>query len=663
MGSKREKSEQEQLKLESESELRDIFEQAALGMCFTSASGDFLKVNKKFCSLVGYSKEEIQGMNFKEITYFEDLYLDLEYYRRLTSGDIETYDLDKRYVRKNGELLWINITVSVQRNEDFSVKYFIGIIIDISEKKEQEKALHDANEMLERRVEERTIELKKNEKILLEAKESAEEADRSKSVFIANMSHEFRTPLNAVIGFSEILYSQIEDVKYKNYLQSINNAGKSLLNLINDMLDLSKIEAGMIELKLVPINLKRLIDEINSIYKIQAQIKKLDFIIEIEKDMPEFLLLDEIRLRQVLLNIIGNAVKFTDSGYIKTSIKKEIYNGNKESKIDLMVSVEDTGIGIEEGKLTSIFQSFNQQYGKDNRRYGGTGLGLSISRKLVEMMNGELKVESEFGSGSKFSFVLKGVNTIRSTYNTDITEASKENSMCFEKTKVLIVDDVELNRYLLKEILEITDIEALTAKNGLEAIEISNSELPKLILMDVLMPEMNGIETAEAIKNNPRTSKIPIVALTAMDDIEELKDANIKCFDGIAYKPINRVKLFSELSKFIPMGICKTKDIDTKKDVVTEKLEFSSDLKTKFELEIFPYIEKLKIGVRSNDAKDFSILLVSIGIDYGVEFIEKIGFRLKEAVECFDIVEINGCVYQLEKWFIDQKLKGCEKNE
>ena len=224
------------------------------------------------------------------------------------------------------------------------------------------------------------------------------------------MSHEIRTPLNAVIGFSELLYYMEQDGKHKNYLESINTAGKSLLNIINDILDLSKIEAGMMRLQLMPIDLRKLFEEIERIFRMDISKKGLLFIMDIDDEIPKTLLLDETRLRQVLLNIVGNAVKFTDKGYIRVSMQKYFSQSTYIDKWDIAISVEDTGIGIPEGDLERIFESFKQQHGQNDRKYGGNGTWLSISRRLVEMMNGELMVESSLGKGSKFTVVIRDVD-------------------------------------------------------------------------------------------------------------------------------------------------------------------------------------------------------------------------------------------------------------
>jgi len=271
-------------------------------------------------------------------------------------------------------------------------------------------------EHLEKLVQDRTSELKK-------AKDVAEAANKAKSEFLANMSHEIRTPINAVLGFTELLESSITDPKQKNYLNSIKDGSRGLLTLINDILDLSRIDAGKMELQYTVTNPYTLFKEIERIFSLNAQQKGLDFIIEIAEDIPESLSLDQVRLRQILFNIIGNAVKFTEKGYIKI-FANVIYSKEDKSAVDLIISIKDTGIGMSTEFQKKVFDIFSQQEGQSSRKYGGTGLGLGIAKRLAEMMGGKINLISEVNKGSTFEIKLFNiaVSTLKSDSSKRISE-------------------------------------------------------------------------------------------------------------------------------------------------------------------------------------------------------------------------------------------------
>ncbi|MCP4110967.1 MAG: transporter substrate-binding domain-containing protein [Desulfobacteraceae bacterium] len=452
-------------------------------------------------------------------------------------------------------------------------------------------------------------ERKLSEEALKKAKEEAESANRAKSEFLANMSHELRTPLNAVTGFSELLSSLVSDNKQKSYLEAIKTAGKSLLVLINDILDLSKIEAGKMEIIPEPVNLQIIFSEIEQIFKIKTEANNLEFIIDIDEDMPCTLILDETRLRQILLNLVGNAVNFTEKGYIRVSAKNKY---KTETRIDLTISVEDTGIGIPEQEQESIFDSFKQQYGQSSRTYGGTGLGLSISRRLTEMMNGRITVRSKVGTGSTFEITLRDVDvlSVSEVIATGYESFDIEN-ISFEKAKILVTDDVESNRNILSELLTRVNLDVLTAENGQEAVLMAREYQPDIIFMDIRMPVMNGLEAAKKLKNNPKTKDIPVIAITASSSSDEKAKVLGKGMDGYMAKPINMPALFEEISQYLSFYEKDKQNAAHFTYLNYEDIERPDELAEALRNDILPSLESLQGVMIMDDIKEFAKKLLS----------------------------------------------------
>lgn len=390
---------------------------------------------------------------------------------------------------------------------------------------------------------------KKAESEMIKAMDKAETATKAKSEFLANMSHEIRTPMNAILGFSDLLKKTALSNTQESYLNTIKTGGETLLNIINDILDISKIEANKLDINKNFFDFHSLIFELKQFFKDKLESKNLDFLIENQKGLPRILYMDELRLRQIFFNLISNAIKFTERGYIKVITS---FNDRGNDKIDLMVIVEDTGTGIRKEDQQKIFDAF-EQAGTTSRskKFQGTGLGLAITKKLVGLMNGTISVESELGNGSRFILEFSEVITDSVTADKKIIPVQQGAKITFPGATVLIADDIESNRLLLREICKGMGIETMEAENGRQAIETIKLHIPDLVLMDVRMPEMDGYDAVEIIKKDPSLKNIPVIAVTASVMSSDKAMIEKARFDGYIRKPIMISELEDNLKKFL----------------------------------------------------------------------------------------------------------------
>jgi len=435
----------------------------------------------------------------------------------------------------------------------------------------RDQELESHRQHLEEKVSQRTSELLALNRDLERARKEADDANQAKSEFLANMSHEIRTPMNAILGFTELLGKKVLGDEQKRWLQSISSSGRTLLSLINDILDLSKIEAGRMVLDYRPVNPRSIFNDIINIFKTKCEKKQLSFETEVASDLNESLVLDETRLRQILFNIVGNAVKFTEKGYIRLSVRQQ-YSKPDKSALDLIFSVEDTGIGIREDQQKIIFDAFRQQVGQSHAQYGGTGLGLAITRRLVEMMDGQIQLSSELEKGSTFSILLKDV-AVASVVPKMTRPVLELADIKFVPSTILSVDDVETNRMLLKDFLSPYSLNVIDAENGEQAIEMARKVRPQLIFMDMKMPVMDGYTATRHIKADKELAEIPIIALTASvmkDNLHEIEDAG--CND-LLQKPVGSEDVIRMLMKYLDYHYLS----ELNKDIHTKPMDASDD--------------------------------------------------------------------------------------
>jgi signal transduction histidine kinase/CheY-like chemotaxis protein len=390
-----------------------------------------------------------------------------------------------------------------------------------------EQVLSETNSQLEKRVEERTAQLtQKNEK-LVEANVLVEQSTKAKEQFLATMSHEIRTPLNAILGFQKLLKDTTLDEEQKEYVESIDFAGKNLLVIINDILDLSKIEAGKFDFNLDALNVRQALSSVKELIEFNAKEKHIELVLNHDESIPDTVIGDAARFNQILLNLVGNAVKFTEKGTVTISSKLISVNAGL---VLCEFTIKDTGIGIPKDKLGLIFERFTQASPDTTRKYGGTGLGLTIVQQLLTLQGGKISVESELGKGSAFTFYLpftKATNEEAVSDNTVKTVAAMANGKVTpgKKINILVAEDTPLNQKLVKKIIHKWGYEMDIAANGKEAITLLEKNNYDIVLMDIQMPEMDGYTASTLIRGlqDERKKNIPIIALTAHASNEEAR--------------------------------------------------------------------------------------------------------------------------------------------
>ncbi len=626
----------EEASRESEALFRAAFEYAAAGMGLCAPDGSFLRVNRKLCEITGYDEPELLARTFRDITHPDDVQFDLACVRRMLDGETDTYGLRKRYVRKDGRVVWVDVTASLIRDSKHSPKQFIGVVEDVTARVATEKALllsearyrsmfqsmndavavyrvvnngedfvfADFNLAAERieqvgreallgrsvleafpavrefglfevfqrvwrtgqperhpislytdnrivgwrenyvyklpsgeivAIYEDMTAVKQAEEALLLAKQAAEAASQAKSEFLANMSHEIRTPLNGVLGMLQLLKASHMVPEQSEYVDIALQSGRGLLTVINDVLNLSQLEAGKVSLSEKRFSLRETLTLLKRTFSPQASIKELRLEVSVDPDVPDFLLADEGRLRQVLFNLIGNAIKFSDSGAVQVEASILPRSPTPGASL-LLLRVSDNGMGVPPDRIDACFAPFAQLDGSLSRRHGGSGLGLSIVKRMVETMGGTIVFDSDLGAGTSVYFTI----LVKEAEN--LVESGGAARPAGAQLRILVAEDDRVNQMTIQRLLQKLGYLSECRSTGRLAVEALRTGDFDLVLMDIQMPDMDGMEATRHIRNSSELaekSATPIIALTA-HALEGDREAFLKAgMDDYLAKPVD----------------------------------------------------------------------------------------------------------------------------
>jgi len=528
-----------------------MFREAAncglIGKVITDEEGHIHFANPAFTTLIGYDVDDILGRDVGEFYHPDDHKIDgTDVANDVRFGDRMGATYDKRFLSKSGEDILCSITLTKMIDETSGQTYMVGQIRDVREERRKEHQLKNALQQ-------------------------AQQATQMKSEFLANMSHEIRTPLNGVIGMAQVLAHSELDPEQTENVETIIDSGRSLMALLNDILDLSKIEAGKLDMAPVDCDVRHKLRRIHQLFEPIAEEKGLELRFFVDPSVPAHLRFDPVRVRQCVSNLVSNAVKFTESGSIMIVVTAQ---PNGDGQHELRVFVTDTGIGISSDQQEQIFDSFQQADGSTTRRFGGTGLGLSVTRNLARLMGGDITVTSEVGRGSVFIFSFRAAEPGHELHIPDDTNIevimptgpasavpptrTPNSDLAYEDgprklggLHVLVVDDNRVNRRVARSFLKQYAMTSREAENGQEALDLMANEAFDLVLMDIHMPVLDGVSTTRAIREQPAWANLPVIALTADamtgDRVKYLSEG----MSGYVAKPIEQSELMKEIHRVI----------------------------------------------------------------------------------------------------------------
>jgi len=535
---------------------RSLIEASLDPLVTINTEGKITDMNQATVNITGVERDKLIGSDFFD--YFTNPDKARAVYKEVfAKSSVADSPLTLRH--KEGKLTDVLFNGSVYKDDRGNVLGVVIVARDVTDQKRIATELTEAKEFAELATgtaEEAQIKAENATRI-------AEDAVKAKQQFLSNMSHEIRTPMNAIIGFTKVLLKTNLSEKQKEYLTAIKMSGDALIVLINDILDLAKVDAGKMTFEQTPFKMAVSLSAMLHLFETKIQEKNLQLVKEYDKKIPDVLLGDPVRLHQIILNLVSNAVKFTTKGKITVSVRllKE-----DENKVTIEFAVKDTGIGIPENKIQNIFDNFQQASSGTSRLYGGTGLGLAIVKQLVEPQGGSISVKSKIDEGSNFSFILSFLKTkAGAQLETEVVELDTE----IKNIKVLVVEDIALNQLLMKTLLDDFGFEQDIAANGRIAIEKLQNKSYDIILMDLQMPEMNGFEATEYIRNK-MNSRIPIIALTADVTTVDLAKCKAVGMNDYIAKPVDERLLYNKIIAMVKKPIPSKPRVENEKGEVNK---------------------------------------------------------------------------------------------
>lgn len=616
----------EELK-QAEKKFRGIFENAVEGIFQIAPNGSFINANPSLAKILGYDSPEdlmrsvsnVSIQCFEDPKNFEDIVAGIADKSIVTGTEI-------RGLKKNKTAFWVSVSARAVKDEHQNILFFEGSIIDISDRKEKEEA-------------------EKRQK-------AADAANQAKTLFIARMSHELRTPLNSVLGMTEMLLETNPSSDQVEYIKLLQSSGEFLESIINDILDFSKIEAQQLVLEDIPFDLTNTVEDVAALVSVRARGKALTISTVIDPDIHPTLTGDPTRLKQILINIAGNAVKFTKEGHVTLEIKKVPNKQIPENYEEILFRVSDSGIGIPESKLETIFESFTQADSFVKRQFGGTGLGLSICKRLVELMGGTLGVTSIEGQGSVFFFSLVFLQSSE-------TPIPSHRALSMEQKlpilSILLVDDIEPNRTVIHKFLQKAPVTIMDAENGMEAVDLFFRNPFDLVLMDVEMPVMSGLEATRIIRQREKeinAQPTPVIILSAHAFGEQRKQCFEAGCNALLVKPIRKNDLITAIRNTFNQEEPQTPDHEKENDspqpihpTDTESKKVVIDAMFEDLLEgFFNYfnesLENMKTAVQENNFED----------------LYRLGHGLKGSSRNYELYQLGDIFFEIEKAAADKNI-------